>query len=56
MKKFDVPGEDHGTIEIARAVGKPNIPHLNRFVSNFIRSIVSLFNIFTVFQTTGYGA
>lgn len=37
MIKFDVPGE-YGTIEIARAVGKPNLPHLNRFVS--ILSIV----------------
>jgi RNA-dependent RNA polymerase len=34
MNKFDVPGEEYGTIEIARAVGKPNIPHLNRFVFN----------------------
>lgn len=32
MDKFDVPGEEYGAIEIARAVGKPNIPHLNRFV------------------------
>ncbi|KAF9246394.1 RNA dependent RNA polymerase-domain-containing protein [Melanogaster broomeanus] len=30
MNKFDVPGEEYGTIEIARAFGKPNIPHLNR--------------------------
>ncbi|KAF8844823.1 RdRP-domain-containing protein [Paxillus ammoniavirescens] len=30
MKKFDVPGEEYGTIEIARAIGKPNVPHLNR--------------------------
>ncbi|KAF9227760.1 RdRP-domain-containing protein [Gyrodon lividus] len=30
MNKFDVPGEEYGTIEISRAVGKPNIPHLNR--------------------------
>ncbi|KAG8217645.1 RNA dependent RNA polymerase-domain-containing protein [Butyriboletus roseoflavus] len=30
MSKFDVPGEEYGTIEIARAIGKPNMPHLNR--------------------------
>ncbi|KAG6376279.1 RNA dependent RNA polymerase-domain-containing protein [Boletus reticuloceps] len=30
MNKFEVPGEEYGTIEIARAIGKPNIPHLNR--------------------------
>ena len=33
MNKFDVPGEEYGTIEIARSVDKPNVPHLNRFVS-----------------------
>lgn len=35
MKKFDVPWEEYGTIEIARAIYKPNMPHLNRFVSIF---------------------
>ncbi|KAH7883307.1 RNA dependent RNA polymerase-domain-containing protein [Phlebopus sp. FC_14] len=30
MKKFDVPGEEYGTIEIALAIGKPHTPHLNR--------------------------
>ncbi|KAF8123146.1 RNA dependent RNA polymerase-domain-containing protein [Boletus edulis] len=30
MKKFDVPGEEYGTIEIAQAFGKPNAPYLNR--------------------------
>lgn len=34
MKKFDVPGEEFGTIEIARTISKPNMPHLNRFVSS----------------------
>ena len=31
MKKFDVPGEEYGTIEIASSFGKPNIPYLNRY-------------------------
>ena len=35
MKKFNVPGEEHGTIEIAQAFSKPNIPYLNRLVSVF---------------------
>jgi len=35
MKKFDVPGEKYGTIEIAQAFGRPNIPYLNRSVSVF---------------------
>lgn len=35
MKKFDVPGEEYGTIEIAQAFGKPNIPYLNRLVLVF---------------------
>ncbi|KAF9236238.1 RNA dependent RNA polymerase-domain-containing protein [Melanogaster broomeanus] len=30
MQKFKIPGKTDGTIEIARAVLKPNVPHLNR--------------------------
>ncbi|KIJ69127.1 hypothetical protein HYDPIDRAFT_23984 [Hydnomerulius pinastri MD-312] len=30
MNKFDVPGEEYGTIEIARYIVRPNVPHLNR--------------------------
>ena len=33
MNKFDVPWEEYGTIEIAYAFGRPNIPYLNRCVS-----------------------
>jgi len=45
MNKFDVPGEEYGTIEIARAVGKPNIPHLNRFVAILAHRVVQTFSV-----------
>lgn len=35
MNKFDVHGEEYGTIEIADSFGRPNIPYLNRFASVF---------------------
>ena len=35
MNKFDVPGQEYGTIEIANLFTKPNIPYLNRLVSVF---------------------
>lgn len=44
MNKFDVPGEEYGTIEISRAVGKPNLPHLNRFVSIFAYIVTQIFS------------
>ena len=45
MNKFDVPGEEYATIEIARAVDKPNFPHLNRFVSTFAYIVMQIFSV-----------
>ena len=44
MSKFEIPGEEYGTIEIARSVGKPNIPHLNRFVSIIVCIVMYIFS------------